>query len=229
MKTITTRWVLSLMLLCTTSAYADVYEYVDEQGMSYYSNVSVDERYHLMIEVPPEVVANSDNSHTAKSASNNTASTINTATAQDDIAAQAAINNSAQVLAHVKQSAINNQLDSELILAVMHVESANNSQARSPKGAQGLMQLMPATARRFGVKDNFDPLQNIEGGAKYLKVLLKLFHNDVSLALAGYNAGEYAVMKYGNRIPPYQETQAYVPKVLKLYQALLRQKGKLAM
>jgi len=96
--------------------------------------------------------------------------------------------------------------------------------ATSRKGAQGLMQLMPATAKRFGVKNSRDPAQNIEGGAKYLRELLTLFKNDVSLALAAYNAGEHAVIKYGNKIPPYKETQAYVPKVLGVYQALLKQR-----
>jgi soluble lytic murein transglycosylase-like protein len=76
------------------------------------------------------------------------------------------------------------------------------------------MQLMPATARRFGVRDIWDPAQNIEGGATYLRFLLDLFNNDLRLALAGYNAGEGAVKKYGNEIPPYRETQNYVRKVL---------------
>ena len=129
-----------------------------------------------------------------------------------------------QLLAQVEQSAQNNQLDSELVHAVMYVESAYKVNATSRKGAQGLMQLMPATAKRFGVKNSRDPAQNIEGGAKYLRELLTLFKNDVSLALAAYNAGEHAVIKYGNKIPPYKETQAYVPKVLGVYQALLKQR-----
>jgi soluble lytic murein transglycosylase-like protein len=88
----------------------------------------------------------------------------------------------------------------------------------SGKGAAGLMQLMPDTAKRYGVADRFDPRQNLEGGARYLRDLLRLFDNNVSLALAAYNAGENAVARYGNRIPPYRETLNYVPRVLDFYQ-----------
>jgi soluble lytic murein transglycosylase-like protein len=105
-----------------------------------------------------------------------------------------------------------------LLHAVISVESGYDAHAVSPKGAQGLMQLMPATARRFGVVDPFDPRDNVRGGARYLKWLLDLFDGDVSLAIAGYNAGEQAVIKAGYRIPPYAETQRYVPRVLKRLQ-----------
>jgi hypothetical protein len=86
--------------------------------------------------------------------------------------------------------------------------------ARSPKGAMGLTQLMPATAERYGVKNAYDAKQNLHGGARYLADLLVMFDNDVHLALAAFNAGEGAVMKYGRKIPPYAETQRYVPQVL---------------
>jgi soluble lytic murein transglycosylase-like protein len=104
-----------------------------------------------------------------------------------------------------------------LLFSVMHQESAFNSQAVSPKGARGLMQLMPATAARFGVKNIFDPEQNIHGAAQYLRFLLDLFDGDVSLALAGYNAGEGAVKKYGYSVPPYPETINYVRKIKRRY------------
>ena len=104
-----------------------------------------------------------------------------------------------------------------LLYSVMHQESAFNSQAVSPKGARGLMQLMPATAARFGVKNIFDPEQNIHGAAQYLRFLLDLFDGDVSLALAGYNAGEGAVKKYGYAVPPYRETINYVRKIKRRY------------
>jgi soluble lytic murein transglycosylase-like protein len=112
------------------------------------------------------------------------------------------------------------QVDPVLIHALISVESGYNPQAISPKGAVGLMQLMPATARRYGVQDIRDPRQNIEGGVRYFSDLLRMFNQDVSLALAAYNAGENAVLKYGRQIPPYQETKAYVPKVLALYEKL---------
>lgn len=99
------------------------------------------------------------------------------------------------------------------VMAVMAVESAGKPQAKSPKGAQGLMQLIPATAERFGVEDPYDPAQNIKGGAAYLDWLLAEFKGDPILALAGYNAGENAVKKNGG-VPPYAETRAYVPKVI---------------
>lgn len=102
----------------------------------------------------------------------------------------------------------------QLLHAVIQVESNYQAKARSPKGAQGLMQLMPATAERFGVRDAFDPRQNIRGGALYLKWLVDYFRGDLRLALAAYNAGEAAVVKAGYRIPPIAETRDYVPKVL---------------
>jgi len=102
----------------------------------------------------------------------------------------------------------------QLLRAVITVESGYQARAVSAKGAQGLMQLMPTTASRFGVRDAFDPQQNIRGGAQYLKWLLDYFRGNLSLALAGYNAGEAAVVKAGYRIPPIAETRVYVPKVL---------------
>lgn len=109
-------------------------------------------------------------------------------------------------------------LDSALLHAVISVESRYSPNAVSRKGATGLMQLMPKTARRYGVTDSFDPVQNIHGGARHLQYLLKIFNNDISLALAAYNAGEGSVVKYGNRIPPFPETINYVPQVLGFYQ-----------
>ncbi|SOD40716.1 lytic transglycosylase domain-containing protein [Nitrosovibrio sp. Nv4] len=108
-------------------------------------------------------------------------------------------------------------LESALIHAVVLVESAYNPKAVSKKGAAGLMQLMPETAQRYGVTDRFDPVQNLHGGARYLSHLLKMFNGDMSLMLAAYNAGENSVVKYGNQIPPFQETRAYVPRVLDFY------------
>lgn len=102
-----------------------------------------------------------------------------------------------------------------LLHAVVAVESGFDPKAVSRKGAMGLMQLMPDTARRFKVADPFDARQNLAGGASYLKWLLEKFGGDVQLALAGYNAGENAVVRAGFRIPPYEETRAYVPRVLK--------------
>jgi membrane-bound lytic murein transglycosylase B len=109
----------------------------------------------------------------------------------------------------VDRIAAQHSLSAPLIHSVIKVESNYNPYAVSSKGAQGLMQLIPSTARRFGVRDVFNPVDNIQGGAKYLKYLLDLYHNDSVLALAAYNAGEGAVAKYGT-VPPYKETQNYL-------------------
>jgi len=108
-------------------------------------------------------------------------------------------------------------VDPFLIYCLMSQESKFTSGAISPKGAMGLMQLMPGTAARYGVTNPYDVAQNISGGTRYLKDLLKMFNGRVDLALAGYNAGEGAVMKYGNTIPPYNETQNYVKLIIKRY------------
>src|SRR5262245_50354847 len=104
----------------------------------------------------------------------------------------------------------------DLAYAVAAVESSFDPQARSPKGALGLMQLMPETAERFGVQNPFDPSDNVRGGVRYLRYLLELFSGDVHLALAAYNAGENAVLALG-RVPPYQETRSYVAKVIRRF------------
>lgn len=111
-------------------------------------------------------------------------------------------------------------IDPLLIYSQMHQESGFKLKATSNKGASGLMQLMPPTARRFGVTDIYDPQQNIDAGIKYMRWLLDKFGGDVRLALAGYNAGEGAVMKYGNQIPPYNETQEYVRRITTRYNSI---------
>ena len=111
-------------------------------------------------------------------------------------------------------------IDPLLIYAQMHQESSFKLKATSYKGASGLMQLMPATARRFGVTKIYDPQQNIEAGIRYMRWLINTFNGDIALALAGYNAGEGAVMKYGWQIPPYRETQEYVRRISARYNSI---------
>ena len=126
----------------------------------------------------------------------------------------------AEVDGYIMASATKNGLDPLLIYSVMHQESSFKRRAISHKGARGLMQLMPGTAARFGVTNIFDPKQNIEGGSRYMRFLLNRFDGNLSLALAGYNAGEGAVDKYGWRIPPYAETQEYVRRISRRYNML---------
>jgi soluble lytic murein transglycosylase-like protein len=117
----------------------------------------------------------------------------------------------------VSQVAARHQVDEKLVHAVIQAESAYRTNAVSTSGAVGLMQLMPATASRFGVLDSNNPEQNIDGGTRYLRHLLDLFPNNLDLAIAAYNAGENSVLRHNNSIPPYPETQNYVKQVLALY------------
>ena len=118
---------------------------------------------------------------------------------------------------HIAEAAKATAVEPALIRAVISAESAFNPFAESTAGAVGLMQLMPGTAQRYGVANRRDPAQNIHGGARYLRDLLQMFNNNIPLALAAYNAGEDAVIRYGNRIPPYRETIDYVPRVMRYY------------
>jgi soluble lytic murein transglycosylase-like protein len=122
-----------------------------------------------------------------------------------------------EVDSFIVDSARRNSVDPLLIYSIMHQESSFKAKAMSHKGARGLMQLMPGTAARFGVSNIWDPKQNIEGGVRYMRFLLDLFSGDIKLALAGYNAGEGAVMKYGYQVPPYSETQEYVRRIGRRY------------
>lgn len=176
-------------------AAASVYAYTDDNGTVSLSNVPSDKRYRVL------VAEQKDNAPVASAARGTLPILVNKAR-YDRI---------------VDDAARTYGLEGALLHAVISVESHYNSKAISSKGAAGLMQLMPGTAKRYGVVDRFDPVQNIDGGAKYLRDLLKLFNSDVSLTLAAYNAGENAVVRHGNRIPPFRETRDYVPKVLGFY------------
>ena len=123
----------------------------------------------------------------------------------------------AEFASHIEDAARAYGVEPALRRAVISAESGHNPNARSRAGALGLMQLMPDTAIRYGVTNRLDPVQNIHGGARYLRDLLKMFNNDLHLAIAAYNAGEEAVMRHGRRIPPFRETIQYVPRVMKFY------------
>jgi len=192
-----------LLLGCGLSrpAWADIYAYTTDDGSVSLSNVPTDERYSVLIAAPQPTVA-----------------AVATVPAAAMPKARSGLGRKAGYDQVVDEVSRTYGLESALLHAVISVESRYNPKAVSKKGAAGLMQLMPQTAKRYGVADAFDPVQNLNGGARYLRDLLRLFNNNTSLALAAYNAGEQAVKKHGNRIPPYRETLNYVPKVLDFYQ-----------
>jgi soluble lytic murein transglycosylase-like protein len=175
-------------------AVADIYGYTANDGTVNLSNVPADGRYAIVVRAP-EVVP-------PRAAVEVLPPTIAQKVHYDRI---------------VDEVAKAYGLDSALLHAVISVESRYRSDAVSRKGAAGLMQLMPVLARHYGVADPFDPVQNLHGGAKHLRHLLKAYNNDVSLALAAYNSGETAVARHGRRIPPFRETTSYVPRVLGFY------------
>ena len=129
------------------------------------------------------------------------------------------LNNYTQLAPHIDEASQQYGIDPKLIQAVIHVESNFDPQAVSPKGAQGLMQLMPQTARDLQVSDVFSPKENIDGGTRYLRYLMDIYNQDMSLALAAYNAGPEKVNLYRG-IPPYQETKTYVQRVTQIYNRL---------
>ena len=131
-----------------------------------------------------------------------------------DLPAEATVRKFAPIVARAART---HGVDEALVHAVIFAESSYDPDAISPAGASGLMQLMPATAAQYGVRDLFDPAQNVGGGVRLLRDLLKRFDGNVELALAAYNAGAYAVIRAGNRVPSHPETAAYVPKVIDYY------------
>jgi len=139
-----------------------------------------------------------------------------------DLPSEAAVRRFAPI---VSRAARVHGVDEALVHAVIFAESSYDPDAISPAGASGLMQLMPATAAHYGVRDLFDPAQNVSGGVRFLRDLLARFDGNVELALAAYNAGPYAVVRAGNRVPPHTETAAYVPKVIDYYRHFQTLKG----
>ena len=179
-------------------AVANIYSFKDENGITHFSNLPhLDRRYKLVYRIP---VAGQYRPN-AWSASGPAAVDIS------------------RLVPIINDAARAYGLDPKLVHAVIRAESGYNANAVSSKGAVGLMQLIPATAQRYGVQDSYDPGQNIQGGTRYLRDLLKMFNGNMELAIAGYNAGENAVIRAGHRIPPYPETMAYVPKVLSFYRS----------
>lgn len=210
------------LLVLSSPVHADIYAFVDNNGVRHLSNVPNDPRYKLVMRTPAYSKESTRPSSYAPSnlyAPGATALSPRNYTPRVAGARSFRVNeqNRQRFAADVDRIAAQYRLEPAFMHAVISAESAYNPWAVSPKGAMGLMQLMPGTAERFGVSNPYDPIANMHGGARYLRWLLDRF-NDPRLAAAGYNAGEGAVQKYGNQIPPYRETQTYVVRVLDFYQ-----------
>jgi soluble lytic murein transglycosylase-like protein len=186
-----TRLVAALALLLAVTAHAQVYKFVDENGVVNFTNIAPPTGQDFQVLRFPCYASDPK----CRSVSWEKVA-LNTQSFQAEIQKAASING----------------VDTALIRAIIHAESAYQVDAVSPKGAQGLMQLMPQTAKMLQVNDAFNPASNIDGGARYLADLLDLFEGDVTLAAAAYNAGPGAVEKYGG-VPPYEETREYVRRI----------------
>jgi soluble lytic murein transglycosylase-like protein len=191
--------IATLFAASSAAANPKIYTYMDAQGLRHYTDVPDNNRYRLLVLSPQDRTASGD---------------------RYDMRLLAKASQYDSIIEHAALSAA---VESNLLRAVIVVESGFNSRAVSKRGAVGLMQLMPATASRFGVSNPYDAQQNVHAGARYLKFLIDRFGHDIRLALAAYNAGEDAVARNGGQIPPFSETMAYVPRVLKIYKLLAEQ------
>ncbi len=185
-----------LTAIWPATSHADIYKYVDANGKVFFTDKPKNKQYKRVITSRNKATKRRGRAVTSKLVKQRRKKV-------------------APIIARVADK---HQLDPKLLHAIILAESAYDHKAVSSAGAVGLMQLMPATAKQYGVTDRRDPVQSIEGGARYLKKLLVEFKSN-HLAVAAYNAGEGAVHKYGNRIPPYKETRTYVKRVMNNYQS----------
>jgi len=189
----------ALLSASAASARSQIYTYLDADGVRHFTDVPDNNRYRLLVLSPRDRTSSGDRYDNMLLAK---------AGRYDSI---------------IEKAAVSASVEPNLLRAVIVVESGFNSRAVSKRGAMGLMQLMPATATRYGAANPFDPHENVHAGARYLKFLIDRFGQDIRLALAAYNAGEDAVVRNGGQIPPFTETMAYVPRVLRIYQMLREQ------
>ncbi len=181
-------FILSLLLL-PAAVRADIYRYIDGDGVVHFSNTQPDGKFELYLREAPRPPAQRVPSSRP---------------------------GEEWISTYVDRYCRANHLPPALVHAIIKAESNGQRKAVSPKGARGIMQLMPFTSKRLNVSDPFDPIENIEGGIKYIKELLAEFEGNLAYVIAAYNAGPAAVKKYGG-VPPYQETRQYVRRVLDLY------------
>ena len=209
MNRLTLSAVASLVALMVGAgpAMADIYSFRDARGVVHFTNIpNGDKRYKLI--------------RKEERPGNGQASVGAARVAQLFMPAQADILRYSSIIDAASKT---HGVDGALVHAVITAESGYNAAAVSKAGARGLMQLMPDTAARYGVRNIHDPRENINGGVRYLRDLIAMFNGNIELAVAAYNAGENAVIRHGNRIPPYAETVHYVPKVLGFYRKFQRQ------
>jgi Transglycosylase SLT domain/Domain of unknown function (DUF4124) len=207
-----------LTLLVSNLAIADIYKYVDLNGRVHYTDEARSSLYKRIIKTSPyRLKMMSESRSRDRVLSHHFPSGFHSFS--DRFSNRSVNKNRYSDL--ITNAANRNGVEERLLHAVIQTESAYNAGAISPAGAVGLMQLMPGTARRYGVLNRTDPGQNIDGGTRYLKYLLGMFNDNLDLAVAAYNAGENAVIRYNNSIPPYPETRNYVRQVLALYHGSL--------
>jgi len=181
-------FIISFLLWPAVSG-ADIYRYMDGEGVIHYSNTQPDEKFTLYLREGPKAAPP---------------------------APASSLPDASWMTGYVDRFSRANNLPPALVHAIIKAESNGQRKAVSPKGAKGVMQLMPFTSKRLRVADPFDPIENIEGGIKYIKELLVTFEGNLTNTVAAYNAGPAAVRKYGG-VPPYQETRLYVRRVMDLY------------
>lgn len=203
--------VLSLLALlaCAGPAAADIFSFRDERGVVHFTNMPNGDRRFKLI-------------RKEDTGGSGAASIGAPRVAQLFMPSQADI---LRFSSMIERASKTHGVDSALVHAVITAESGYNPVATSRAGAKGLMQLMPDTAARYGVRNIVDPQENINGGVRYLRDLITMFNGNLELAVAAYNAGENAVIRHGNRIPPYAETVHYVPKVLGFYRKFQSRQG----
>lgn len=178
------------------TASTSIFSFIDERGVVHYSNVPVDSRYEILL-LAPEADPT-----------------------RPPVPLTILLHRVEKFAALIDTAARMHRVEPALVRAVVIAESGCDPNATSKRGTRGLMQLMPATARRYGVRNALDPEQNIQAGTRYLRELLDHYQNNLERVLAAYNAGPTAVDQHGGAIPPFRETLAYVPRVLRIYHEL---------
>jgi soluble lytic murein transglycosylase-like protein len=219
-----------LMLLSQRPAHADIWGYVDKDGIAHFSAARLDDRYELFFRGSESFSAGNNTGRSGRAVGSGASRASGVAAAPPKLLAYFDVSPNYKAVKHLlREASATHGIDYELLQALIATESGFNTQAVSPKGAVGLMQLIPPTAERYGVrasKDSTvhkkltDPKTNIRAGSSYLSDLIAMFPGQLELAIAAYNAGEGAVQRAGNKVPNYPETKNYVKTVMQLYNHL---------